>query len=475
MLDVPDKMAGRGLFLSGFFAGGGYLNRENKLTEGAIGPALLRFAAPFLLASFLQALYGAVDLFVVGRFTGSAAVSAVAIGSQVMQTITGIILGVSMGGTVLIARRVGEKNDDGAARAVGTVAVLFCLLAAVLTPVMLLCVRPAIAIMETPPEAVADAMRYLFICACGIPFIIGYNGVSGVFRGTGDSKTPVYFIGLACAINIAMDFLLTGAFGMGAAGAATATVLAQGVSFLASLLYMKHRGLAFPIRREHIRLDFASVKRILVVGLPLALQDALVNVSFLIITAIINTMGVVASAAVGVVERIIGFAMLPPGAFASAVATVTAQNMGAGKPRRAYRGLWCGIGFSLIAGVAVCLYSQILPETLTGIFSRDPAVVTAAAQYLRAYSLDCILVSFVFCMNSYFSGCGKAVIAFAHSMVATFGVRIPVTYLMSRHAGSSLYDMGLAAPAATLLSLAICLIYLRWIGGRTQLRAQGEA
>ena len=256
------------------------MNRENKLTEGAIGLALLRFAAPFLLASFLQALYGAVDLFVVGRFTGSAAVSAVAIGSQVMQTITGIILGISMGGTVLIARRVGEKNDDGAARAVGTVAVLFSLLAVILTPVMLLAVRPAIAVMETPAEAVAEAMRYLFICACGIPFIIGYNGVSGIFRGTGDSKTPVYFIGLACLINIVFDFLLTGALDMGAAGAAAATVLAQGISFLASLLYMKRRGLAFPVKREHVRLDGAAVRRILVVGLPLALQDALVNVSF---------------------------------------------------------------------------------------------------------------------------------------------------------------------------------------------------
>ena len=451
------------------------MNRENKLTEGAIGPALLRFAAPFLLASFLQALYGAVDLFVVGRFTGSAAVSAVAIGSQVMQTITGIILGVSMGGTVLIARRVGEKNDDGAARAVGTVAVLFCLLAAVLTPAMLLCVRPAVAVMETPPEAVADALRYLFICACGIPFIIGYNGVSGIFRGMGDSKTPVYFIGLACLINIVFDFLLTGALGMGAAGAAAATVLAQGVSFLASLLYMKRRGLAFPVRREHVRLDGAAVRRILAVGLPLALQDALVNVSFLVITAIINTMGVVASAAVGVVERIIGFAMLPPSAFASAVATVTAQNMGAGKPRRAYRGLWCGIGFALVAGVAVCAYAQLWPETLTGIFSRDPAVITAAAQYLRSYSIDCILVSFVFCMNSYFSGCGKSVVAFAHSMAATFGVRIPVTYVMSRHTGASLYDMGLAAPAATLLSLVICLVCLRWLSSRTGLAPSGPA
>ena len=314
------------------------MNSQNsRLTEGPVGRALLRFALPFLLASFLQALYGAADLFVVGRFTGSAAVSAVAIGSQVMQTITGIILGVSMGGTVLIAHSVGAKDAQGAARAVGTVTVLFGLLAAALTPVMLLCARPAAALMETPAEAMDAAVRYLYICACGIPFIIGYNAVSGIFRGMGDSKTPVLFIALACAINIAADFILTGALDMGAGGAAIATVTAQGISFFASLLYMKKRGLGFPFGRKDIALDRAAAGSILKVGLPLAMQDALVNVSFLVITAIINTLGVVASAAVGVVERIIGFAMLPPGSFASAVATVTAQNMGAGKPERAPR------------------------------------------------------------------------------------------------------------------------------------------
>lgn len=443
------------------------MNSQNsRLTEGPVGRALLRFALPFLLASFLQALYGAADLFVVGRFTGSAAVSAVAIGSQVMQTITGIILGVSMGGTVLIAHSVGAKDAQGAARAVGTVTVLFGLLAAALTPVMLLCARPAAALMETPAEAMDAAVRYLYICACGIPFIIGYNAVSGIFRGMGDSKTPVLFIALACAINIAADFILTGALDMGAGGAAIATVTAQGISFFASLLYMKKRGLGFPFSRRDIALDRAAAGSILKVGLPLAMQDALVNVSFLVITAIINTLGVVASAAVGVVERIIGFAMLPPGSFASAVATVTAQNMGAGKPERARRGLWCGVGFSLVCGVAVCLYAQLWPETLTAIFSRDPAVITAAAQYLQSYSLDCVLVSFIFSMNSYFSGCGRSVVAFAHSMVATFGVRIPVTYLMSRAPGSSLYKMGLAAPAATLVSLVICLFYLRWFSRR---------
>ena len=433
---------------------------ENELLDGKISTALLKFAAPFMISSFLQALYGAVDLFVVGQYAGSAAVSAVAVGSQVMQTVTGIILGISTGGTVLIARRIGERNPRRAASSVGSLGVLFIILAALLTPVMILFTNQAVALMETPAEAVAYARQYIFICSCGVPFIIGYNAVSGIFRGIGDSKTPVYFIAIACAVNVAGDFLLAGVLNMGAAGAALATISAQTVSFLAFLVYMKIKGLPFEFGRKDIRLRKEDANAILKVGLPLALQDALVNVSFLVITAIVNTLGLVASAAIGVVEKIIVFAMLPTSAFASAVATMSAQNLGANQPKRALRSLQYGIAYSLVIGVVVCVFTQFFPETLPEIFSRDGAVIAAAGQYLRSYTIDCILVSFVFCINSYFSSYGKSMISFGHSMIATFGVRIPMTYVMSRYTTGSLYAMGLAAPAASLVSIVICAFFL---------------
>ena len=442
------------------------MTQENRLIEGAIGPALLRFALPFLGASFLQALYGATDLFVVGQFSGSEAVSAVAIGSQIMQTITGIILGLATGGTVLIGRRIGERNDAGAARAVGSLAVLLILLAIVLTPIMVLSTNTIVSLMQTPMEAVAPARHYLLICACGIPFIIGYNAISGIFRGIGDSKTPMYFVLVTCLINVGLDFLLAGYFDYGAAGVAVATVAAQACSFLAFLFYMNRKGLPFAFSRRDIRLDKPAAAAILKVGFPLALQDALVNISFLAITMIVNTLGLVASAAVGVVERIIGFAMLPPSAFSSAVAAMSAQNIGAGKPERAWKTLWYAIGFSLVIGTAVCVYVQFFPSVLPRIFDKNSEVVLAASQYLRAYILDCILVSFVFCFNGYFSGLGKSVIAFGHSMAATFGVRIPVTYFMSRVATDSLFPMGLAAPAASLLSILICIVVLVYFARR---------
>lgn len=439
---------------------GNLMENRNALLTGRIGPVLLKFAMPFMMASFLQALYGAVDLFVVGQYSGSAAVAAVSIGSQVMMTVTSILIGISTGGTVLIAHRIGEQSDRKAAQAVGTLTVLFGILAAVLTPLMLLCTNAAVSLMSTPEEAVADAQVYIRICSAGVPFIIGYNGVSAIFRGIGDSKTPVLFIIIATIVNIAGDFLCVGVMGMGAAGAAIATTAAQAISFGASVLYIGKKGLSFPFSMKDIRLDRQDTVSILTVGLPLALQDSLVHISFLMITAIINSLGLVASAAVGIAEKIMGFAFLPAGAFSSAVATMSAQNLGAGDPDRAKHSWLYGMGYSFLFGALVCLFAQLFPNVLPAVFSKDAAVITAAGQYMRTYAIDCVLVSFVFNTNSYFSSYGKSMICFAHSMAATFLFRIPATYLFSKIAGDSLLPMGWAAPLASLCSIVICLVFL---------------
>ncbi|MFV0401419.1 MAG: MATE family efflux transporter [Oscillospiraceae bacterium] len=437
--------------------------QNHNLTEGKIGTTLLRFAVPFLIASVLQALYGAADLYMVGQFANSAAVSAVATGSQVMQTITGIVLGLSMGATVLIGRCIGAEDKKGAAKVIGNAAVAFTVLAVVLTAAMLLATNWAVQLMHTPVEATEYARQYIFICACGIPFIVGYNVVSAIFRGLGDSETPVLFVGIACVINIVVDYILVRVFGMAAAGAAIATVLAQAISFLCSLLYLKKRGFGFPFGREHLRVEKKLMGRVFQIGLPLAVQDALVNISFLAITAIINAMGLIASASLGVVEKLIVFAMLIPSSFASAVATMTAQNMGAGKPERARQSMNRGILFSLIFSVIFCVYVQLFPETLTRLFSNDSAVIASAADYLRSYSIDCILVAFIFCINSYLTGRGRTVVSLVHSLIATLGVRIPLSYLLSRIPGATLFQIGFAAPAASLLSLIICMVYLAWL------------
>jgi len=430
--------------------------KQLSLTEGRVAPTLVRFALPFMLSSLLQSLYGAADLFVVGQYAGAAAVSGVSIGSQIMSTVTMLILSLSMGGTVLIGNCIGSRDEDGAATAIGTQASLFALFALVLTPLMLFGTDAGVALMQTPPEAVADARDYVFTCSLGLPFIIGYNALSGIFRGLGDSKTPVYFVALATVINIAADFWLVGGLRMGSTGAAIATVTAQGLSFIAALIFLMKKGFPFPFTRRHLRLNGRAAKRILKVGGPLALQSTSVHLSFMIISAIINTMGLIASAAVGVTEKIMAFAFLPPDAFAAALAAMTAQNIGAGKPKRALEALKWSIAFSLAVGLVVCGFANLFPEVLPAVFTTDREVIRAAGLYMRTYSIDCILVAFVFSFNNYFSGCGNAVISMIHNVIATFAVRIPVTLLMSRLEGASLLHMGLAAPAASLLSVLIC-------------------
>lgn len=436
---------------------------SNPITEGKVPRTLFFFALPFMLAAFLQVLYGAADLFVIGLYSDKAATSAISNGTQFMHIVMGIVMGLTVGGTVLIGYRVGAKNPEGTAQAIGTLAVLFTLLAFFLTPLLAVLTPAIVSAAQIPAEAVPEARRYIFVCALGVPFIIGYNVVSAIFRGLGDSKTPVYFVATACALNIVIDFILIGGYGLGALGASLATVFSQGVSFLLALVYMKHRRFDFTLERRHFRLEKQAVSRILRVGTPLALQDSLISVSFMIIIAIINTMGLVASASVGVSGRVIGFFMIPPVSFAGAVATMTAQNNGAKLPARALQSLCYGIGFALISGFACWTFCQFDAEALACVFTHDAAVIHGAGEYLRSFTLDCILVSFIFNMNSYFSGCGKSVISLIHSLLSTFGVRAPLAYFISTFPGATLYHLGFAAPAASLVSLLICTGYFLWL------------
>jgi len=445
--------------------------QNHSLTEGKIGPALVRFAIPFLFASMLQSLYGAADMFVVGQFSGAAAVSGVSTGSQLFNTITHAVLGFCTGGTVLVAQQMGRKNADGTAKAIGTLAVAFAIIGLLMTPIMLVLTPYMATWMQTPAEAFSEACNYIRICACGVPFILGYNVTAGIFRGMGDSKTPVLFIAIACAINIVVDFVLVGMLDMAAAGAAWATVLAQGISFLLSLLHMKRKGLGFPFGRAHLRIDGYSLGWILKVGAPLALQNAFISLSFLIITAIINTMGLVASAAVGVTEKLISFFMLPPSAFSMATATMVGQNIGAGQPKRALQTMTTSMAWSLGISAVLFVLTQLFPTFWAGIFTTDPEVIEAAAQYLRSYSIDCLIVCFVFNLNSYFSGCGQSVITAAHNIIATLCVRIPMSWALSRMPGTSLFAMGLAAPAASLLQVVICVAYFLWLRKKGKLYA----
>lgn len=437
------------------------MEHKNDLLEGNVIKTLLIFAGPFLVANLLQALYGAADLLIVGQFSSSAEVSAVATGSQFLQTITGVIVGINTGATVLIGQYVGKKKYKNIADTIGTMICIFCIIAAILTVVMLMFAGNITNLMHTPAQATEYTKQFILISSCGIPFIIGYNGISGILRGLGNSKAPLFFIAVACIINIALDLILVAGLHMGASGAAISTITAQAVSFALGIIFFTKTGFVFDFNRTHITLQAAKAKMILKLGLPIALQDGLVNTAFLVVTAIINTMGLTASASVGVVERLIVFTMIPPFAFASAIAVMTAQNVGAGKPKRAKKSLYTGIGFSLIFGIICCIYSQLNPKSLIAIFSTDRAVIDTASQYLKSYSIDCMLVCFVFCINSFLVGCGNSMFPMIQSMIATFVIRIPVPYILSKMPGVTLYQIGFASPLASVLSIVMCMIYMR--------------
>ncbi len=437
------------------------MSKELDLTQGSVPKVLLQFAVPFLLANLLQALYGGVDLFIVGLYDDAASVAGVAIGSQVMQTVIGIVLGLTAGATILIAMGVGARDYRRVASTIGTSICFFGVIGILLTLLMAFCYENIAVAMHTPPEAMDDTLNYILVGAFGIPFTMGYNVVCGILRGLGDSRSPLYFVGIACVINIVLDFILVGGLGMRAMGAAVATVTSQGISLVIAICFLYRRGFNFEFSRKDIGLNRALSKKIVLLGAPIALQDALINISFLIITVIVNQMGIIAAASLGVVEKIIVFAMLPPFAISSAVATMTAQNYGAGLVARMKMCLKSGIMVSLVFGASFCVYAQFFPETLTCVFSKDSAVIEMAAGYLRGYSIDCVLVCFVFCINSYFSGQGNSWFPMIHSVIATFLFRIPLSFLCGWLSPDSLVMMGYAPPFATLVSLVICLWYLR--------------
>lgn len=435
------------------------MNEKNNLTTGSIGKTLVRFALPFLLACFLQTFYGMVDMYVVGRYNGSETTTAVSIGSQIIHMITVMIVGITVGITVRVGRAAGEKNEREASKAVGSSAPVFMITSLIITVLLLVLSSGIVRLMQTPSEAVSETNVYLKISLSGIPFIMLYNIISGILRGMGDSKRPMIFVGIACAVNVILDFMFVGGLGMGAAGAAFATVAGQAVSSAAAFYYIVKKGAGFHICREDFKTDRNRLMACFKVGFPIAMQDGFIQIAFIVITVIANTRGLTASTAVGIVEKIICFMFLVPSSLLSALSAITAQNMGAGNRKRAEDTLRYAITITAIYGLACFIYSLFLPETLVGIFTKDPSVLKAGCEYLRSYSIDTAFAGVHFCFSGYFCGDQKSEISFIHNIISIISVRIPGAYLASRLFPDTLLPMGLAAPVGSLLSVFICAGY----------------
>lgn len=436
---------------------------ERDLTSGSVWKNIVYFSLPYLLSYFLQTLYGLADLFIVGQFDGVASTTAVSIGSQVMHMLTVMIVGLAMGTTVNIGRAVGARDSQKASKVVGNTTVLFVGVSVVLAVVLMVLVQPIVRVMSTPAEAVEGTVRYLTICFIGIPFITAYNVIASIFRGLGDSKSPMYFIAVACVANIALDYLFIGALHMGPAGAALGTTLSQTISVAVSLLVILKKKTGISVKRADFRPERVTMGQVLKIGVPIAAQDGFIQVAFIIITIIANRRGLSVAAAVGIVEKIISFLFLVPSSMLSTVSALGAQNMGAGKYERADQILRYAMGIAVGFGLIVSLLIQIIAGPVVGLFTTDVAVILLGAQYIRGYIWDCIFAGVHFSFSGYFCAYGRSEISFIHNLIAILCVRIPGVYLTSKIFPDTLFPMGLATATGSLLSVIICIIAFGWL------------
>ena len=443
---------------------------EKNLTTGSVFRNLVFFSLPYLLSYFLQTLYGMADLYIIGQFDGTASTTAVSNGSQVMHMLTVIIVGLAMGATVSIGQSIGANDKKRAAVNIGNTVTLFMALSLVATAVLVLLVRPIVSVIATPADAVQGTVDYLTICFIGIPFITAYNIISSIFRGMGDSKSPMYFIMIACVANIGLDYLFMGAFDMGPAGAALGTTLSQAISVVVSLIVVTKKSNGIKL----IKADFVPQKeimgKILGIGVPVALQDGFVQVSFMIITIIANHRGMTDAAAVGIVEKIISFLFLVPSSMLSSVSALAAQNIGAGKPERAVSTLKYAILLATSFGVVVAAIVQFIAEPLVGLFTPDIAVAVSGGSYLRGYVLDSTFAGVQFSFSGYFCATGKSGISFLHNALSIVCVRVPGAYLASKLFTTTLFPMGLASAAGSLFSIVVCVIAYNIISRKNKLR-----
>ena len=425
---------------------------ERDLTTGSIGRNILKFSLPYFLSYFLQTLYGMADLFIIGQFNGVASTTAVSIGSQVMHMITVMIVGIAMGTTVMIGKSVGAKQKKETSKIIGNTVSLFVCLSVVLTVVLLFFVHPIVRIMSTPQQAVEGTTAYLTICFAGIPLI------SSIFRGLGDSKSPMYFIAVACGVNIVLDYVFIGGLHFGASGAALGTTLAQTISVIVALIAIRKKDTGISLKRSDLKPEGKTLKNILGIGIPISLQDGFIQISFIVITIIVNQRGLNDAAAVGIVEKIISFVFLVPSSMLSAVSAIAAQNIGAGKDERAAKTLKYAVMISVTFGLCIAVIMQFISNSVVGIFTSDAVVIYMGSQYIRSYIWDCMIAGIHFSYSGYFCAYGKSGISFLHNVLSIVLIRIPGAYFASKWFADTLYPMGCAAPAGSLLSVIVCVI-----------------
>lgn len=434
--------------------------KEQDLTQGNIFRTLMVFAVPFLIANILQSLYGAVDLFVIGRYCSAKSVAAVSTGTQITQIVTSLITGLTLGSTILIGEYTGSKKLEAVKKTIGTTLSIFTI-AAILISVLMLCfARPLLTLLQTPDESFSLTLEYVSICALGNLFVCGYNAISAILRGYGDSGRPMLFVGIACLFNILLDFLFVKYCHMDVAGTALATILSQAVSMIIAIIWLKRKDFIFDFKFRSFRPDRTIAKRLAFLGIPISFQELMVRISFLYLMAVMNSCGVEAAAVVGISSKYDVFAMLTATSMANALAAITAQNMGAEKPQRARKALWYGLGFALSVSFLFWIWAQVNPASMIRVFAEDSAVIAAGIPFFQSCSYDYIMVTIVFCLNGYLNGCQKTLWTMFSCSAGALLLRIPLVWYFGSHFANDLHKLGMIAPTVSGIMAFYTLFYV---------------
>lgn len=439
-------------------------NVRNNILEGSVFKGFIKFSLPILFALILQALYGVIDLWTVGRFSSTANISAVAIGSQTIQIITGFLTGLATGVTVILGKKIGEKDYKGASKTIISSIILFLILGFLISFLMVFLAKPIAILMNTPEEALEPTIRYIQICGGGSICIAAYNLLSAIFRGLGDSKSPLLFVFIAAVVNIVGDLVLIYNFKMGAIGAAIATVASQALSVLLSLVYFKLKKSTFAFEKDSLKFDKPTTKTIVKIGLPVGFQDFCSEASYLLLFAFVNVLGLAASAGVGIAEKIVIFVLLIPNTFMQSISAMVAQNIGANNIKRANKILDVGLILAIILGAIVSIIIFFFGESLSTIFidktiENATETIKDSGLFLKTTSMECFLFCIAYCFMGYLNGRGKTRFVMIQGLCAIFLVKIPYLYLATYVMEPNLFNMGLALVFSALFSLIACLIY----------------
>lgn len=447
------------------------MNDKNNLTEGSIVKTLIRFSLPLLFANIIQALYGAVDLMVIGKYCSAASVAAVSTGTQVTQIITSVITGMTLGGTILVGKYIGMQKPEEARKAIGTTLTIFAIFAVILTVIMILASGTILNLLQTPEDAFALAHKYVFICCIGIFCICGYNAISSILRGYGDSVRPMIFVAIACVMNIILDIIFVKFFQLDAAGTALATILSQGFSMLFSVFYLNKQHFLFTFRLKNFRIEKEKAFELAKLSIPISFQECMVRLSFLYLTSVVNALGIYAASAVGVASKYDVFAMLPATSIASALSAITAQNLGAQKPERIRRSV--GIGLSIALAMSACFFAwaQFSPESMIKVFANDEKIIEAGIPFFRTCSYDYLAVAFVFCLNGFLNGYSKTIFTMVSCCFGALALRMPLLYIVQHFYPDSLALLGCVAPTVSGIMAVYTLIYSGKLLSRTRTEA----